>query len=1049
MNHLSRGSKCKGSKSTSGIALITTLLLLIMLSALATAFVLAVNTENRMQSTDKGSTLAYYGAEAGMEKMMADLNGLYLTTAAPTVGQLQNVGAPGGTCSGTCPYPAVPGMTYTEYTNNPTPSGNPTVPKSYNTTVSSGPNQGLIASVIPMTLAVTAHNTVTQEEVRMVRQVEVALIPVFQFGVFSQSDLDFFAGPTMSIGGRVQTNGDLYLAAGNGGTTTFLGKLRTAKEVVRDTMANGGAVSASHTGTVMLPTATGGCNPPSPPACRAITFTGPDESSWIGGTWPNTILASGNTTGSQNSGWTNISQSTYNSNILAVEDGVVPLKLPFVQSGVSNVEILRRPQTGESNLTTESRLYSKAQIRVLLDDDPAHFPCVTAPCGAADRNNVRLANVASSGTPVGPDYTNGVPVLKTGTACSTSGNPCNTYFAEGLIVNGSNPPVTNPIDPNWVAPQTDDGKIAGTAVNSATGMFPPKGTVGVGANPSGAPNMSFAAPYNLPTGDLPAPGTGSSQRWNLLDGWLRIEARQADGSYVPVTREWLELGFARNASPPTVPATGNNVHPDAIILLQQLAFRGALPAAGTTPATFGSTYPPGLTNGNGGTPYMGTFALPLNPSSPSNTVPTAINFYPINMYDAREGEPRELTGNFGCSANGVINLTEIDVGNLQRWLSGATGSTGTNVENQSQNGYILYFSDHRGMIPENMQPAATGFAILGAYGFEDLINPASGPGTPNNTMDAAEDVEAPGDSGATSVGPPLIARLETYGSANLGLGFGYAMGGLAPTGMGGTGGNGGTDEVFSRLNRCDIGRTNWVSGARHGVRLVDGGSGNLPLRPNGDPLNVGGFTLASDNPAYILGNYNASPSGWQSTDSYAHASAAVIADTVTLLSGSWNDLYSFASPGNVNGNGGLNVTGRAAQTTYYRVAISSGKNVNCPIPTYPTGGAPIGGASTDRDKSGLIANVPTDFCTDGGVHNFLRYLENWTGQSSNYNGSMVSLYYAEYTTGIFKCCQTVYRPPTRNYQFDLDFTDISKMPPGTPRFQEVINVGYKQDLNYR
>jgi hypothetical protein len=818
-------------------------------------------------------------------------------------------------------------------------------------------------------------------------------------------------------------------------------------------MANGGAVSASHTGTVMLPTATGGCNPPSPPACRAITFTGPDESSWIGGTWPNTTLASGNTTGSQNSGWTNISQSTYNSNILAVEDGVVPLKLPFVQQGVSNIEILRRQQPGEATLTTESRLYSKAQIRILLDDDPAHFPCVTAPCGAADRNNVRLANVASSGTPVGPDYTNGVPVSKLGAACGAAPPGCNSYFAEGFKFVGTDLPVTanNPLDPNWAVPNTDDGKIAGTAVNTATGMFPPKGSVGVGANPNGAPNMTLGAPYVIP------PADSTSNRWNLLDGWLRIEARQADGSYVPVTHEWLTLGFARSFTPPNTPATGNAVHPDAIILLQQLAYRNALtPMSGQpipVPAAAGNPPAKLLTTTTSGQPYAGTATVNLTGSPNTATVPTAVNFYPINMYDAREGETRELTGNFGCSANGVINLTEIDVGNLQRWLSGATGTTGTNVENQSQNGYILYFSDHRGMIPENKQPAATGFAILGAYGFEDLINPASGPGTPNNTMDAAEDVEAPGDSGANTVGPPLVTRLETYGSANLGLGFGYAMGGLAPTGMGGTGGNGGTDEVFTRVAKCDIGRTNWVSGARHGVRLVDGGAGNLPLRPNGDPLNVAGFTLASDNPAYILGNYNASSSGWQSTDSYAHGSAAVIADTVTLLSNNWNDLNSFASPGNVNGNNTTTpvITGRGAADTFYRVAISSGKNVNCPIPTYTTGGTPIGGTPADVDTGGKIANVPTDFCTDGGVHNFLRYLENWNAPAftSNYNGSMVSLYYAEYTTGIFKCCQTVYRPPIRNYQFDLDFTDISKMPPGTPRFQEVINVGYKQDLNYR
>ena len=87
---------------------------------------------------------------------------------------------------------------------------------------------------------------------------------------------------------------------------------------------------------------------------------------------------------------------------------------------------------------------------------------------------------------------------------------------------------------------------------------------------------------------------------------------------------------------------------------------------------------------------------------------------------------------------------------------------------------------------------------------------------------------------------------------------------------------------------------------------------------------------------------------------------------------------------------------------------------------------------------------PTDFGTDGGVHNFLRYLEDWGGQTSNYMGSMVSLYYVQYATGSYKCCGTVYNPPTRNYQFDVDFQDPTKMPPGTPMFEDLVNVGFQQ-----
>ena len=61
----------------------------------------------------------------------------------------------------------------------------------------------------------------TGAQAHITRDVEVAQIPVFQFGVFSDSDLSYFAGPDFDFGGRVHTNGDLYLAEGNG-TTLYL-----------------------------------------------------------------------------------------------------------------------------------------------------------------------------------------------------------------------------------------------------------------------------------------------------------------------------------------------------------------------------------------------------------------------------------------------------------------------------------------------------------------------------------------------------------------------------------------------------------------------------------------------------------------------------------------------------------------------------------------------------------------------------------------------------------------------------------------------------------
>ena len=87
------------------------------------------------------------------------------------------------------------------------------------------------------------------------------------------------------------------------------------------------------------------------------------------------------------------------------------------------------------------------------------------------------------------------------------------------------------------------------------------------------------------------------------------------------------------------------------------------------------------------------------------------------------------------------------------------------------------------------------------------------------------------------------------------------------------------------------------------------------------------------------------------------------------------------------------------------------------------------------------------FGTDGGLHTFLRFLENWNGDTLNYKSSLVSLYYATYSTGTLQCRNyVVYQPPTRNYKFDPFFAPPQKLPPGTPMFRDIDNLTYRQEF---
>jgi hypothetical protein len=205
---------------------------------------------------------------------------------------------------------------------------------------------------------------------------------------------------------------------------------------------------------------------------------------------------------------------------------------------------------------------------------------------------------------------------------------------------------------------------------------------------------------------------------------------------------------------------------------------------------------------------------------------------------------------------------------------------------------------------------------------------------------------------------------------------------------------------------------------------VDASLGNVPTKPDG----TGGFTVGSENPVYVAGDYNSSaadpmwlnPAGVEPP----HAAAAIIADAVTLLSNSWSDLRSFNNPTDASQR-------PAAPDTYYRVAIAAGKNINFPFP-------------------GWESATNYGFGTDGGVHNFLRYIESWNGSTLHYKGSLVSLFYSTYATGTFKCCTySVYEPPVRNYIFDPLFSQPQNLPPGTPMFRDIDNLSYTQDFTPR
>lgn len=167
----------------------------------------------------------------------------------------------------------------------------------------------------------------------------------------------------------------------------------------------------------------------------------------------------------------------------------------------------------------------------------------------------------------------------------------------------------------------------------------------------------------------------------------------------------------------------------------------------------------------------------------------------------------------------------------------------------------------------------------------------------------------------------------------------------------------------------------------------------------GDWLPAKGFTLITPNPLYVQGNYNVTTTGTPVNLGTSNTSqtlpAALIGDAITVLSTNWNDA-----------NSGLAIGSRTAAPTTVNAAF----------------------------LAGIVPTRPNSY--SGGVENFPRFLENWSGKAFTYNGSMVVMFESVYAKSPWQGGD-VYSPPIRNWSFDQNFRDEKKLPPETPTARSV------------
>ncbi len=162
----------------------------------------------------------------------------------------------------------------------------------------------------------------------------------------------------------------------------------------------------------------------------------------------------------------------------------------------------------------------------------------------------------------------------------------------------------------------------------------------------------------------------------------------------------------------------------------------------------------------------------------------------------------------------------------------------------------------------------------------------------------------------------------------------------------------------------------------------DAGVGQPGIRlKNGKKIErSGGVTVVSDAPVYVQGDYNV----------IDKQPSAVICDAVNILSNDWDDTNSFSG-----------LSSRVAAETDVNLAFITG----------------------------IDATTPGGY--NGGLENYPRLHEKWSGKELEIRGSFVALWESAIATGAWAYGGSQYQAPIRNWDYDTDFAN-GDMPPFTP-----------------
>lgn len=696
----------KRRRNEEGAAMAMAIIMVAILAVISLTALAFASSEARIAGSELQRTQTFYATAASIEKLTNEFSNIFRRKMRPTSADLSQIS------SNVSPDLVAEGFTFTQTLEEDTAKlaemqSKQGLPSNVypRVNIPEGPFAGLYSTIVPYKIAaVGTYKTGTQ--IKLEREFNNYLIPLFQFGIFSNEDIDLSPGLQMTLNGRVHSNQNIFAVQ----NIKFLNRVTMAGELVRE--ANVAGTSNANAGRDNVYIEVNGLN------VQIDKGSVEANGSSVGG--PNIVGAGpkdrghfpGRPNGVVNPNWESNSvlsadgsPGRFGGKILTGSTGATQLKLPLQLGGSSASELIKRALPSDDEIMRASRFDAKAQIRILIDDESA---------GSGTAN--------SGGIPAGK----GVLLSSFDPIALGGGNALRRVGDDGAY----RFPNFKQIMPN------------GSVQNAATVRSAKNAGTTVGAN-------------YIP------PGSGIHAR-------ILIEVVKPDNTTVDVTREILSLGMTHGEPNGIVylqrplyyaflqasrDQSGNAL--DALNITKNYRFNvdGELnldPTPYISTLGFLDTTIANLAGSDETSPNASRYATPTKWIN---------NIVPINIYNVREGWFRNDLDKDSVYERGMMSVVDINMRNLARWLDGVydgnllsgTAAVSTNIKDE-QEGYVIYISDRRGdkVKTEVLADGTSYISTNGNVDNEDIYGP-------NGALDEGEDVI---DFGWNSDGTPKKGSLQ-------------------------------------------------------------------------------------------------------------------------------------------------------------------------------------------------------------------------------------------------------------------------------------------------